>query len=127
MVRIKFTAHPHSPIVSPKFGSMASDKALKVSAEQRETLIEGLEESLGGRQMVALVEASSLCEAAFDHESQSGDSQDSETDFNTSTRLKVAAAAALAGITYNFGQSIMMKTNLGTLRNHDHYFPKGYS
>jgi hypothetical protein len=39
MVRIKFTARPRSPILSPKFGSMASDEVLKVSTEQRETSI----------------------------------------------------------------------------------------
>jgi hypothetical protein len=48
MVRIKFTTRPRFPVVSPKFGSMASDEALKVSAEQRETSIEQLEGSLGG-------------------------------------------------------------------------------
>jgi hypothetical protein len=106
---------------------MASDEALEVSAEQRETLIEQLEGYLGGRQMVTSMEASSSQKVVSDHESQSGDSEDSETGSDTSTCLKVAAAAALAGITYNFGQSTMMKTHLVTLRNHGHYFPKGYS
>jgi hypothetical protein len=53
--------------------------------------------------MVASVEASSSGEAAFDNESHSRDSKDSETGSDTSTRLKVAVVAALAGITYNFG------------------------
>jgi hypothetical protein len=51
--------------------------------------------------MVALVEASSSREAVSDHESQSGDSQDIEIGSDTSTRLKVAVAASLVGITYD--------------------------
>jgi hypothetical protein len=47
---------------------MASDKALEVSTEQRETSNEQLEESLGGQQMVVSVEASSLHESASDQE-----------------------------------------------------------
>jgi hypothetical protein len=45
MVHIKFTTCPHTPIVSPKFGSMASDKAVKTSTEHKETSTEQLEES----------------------------------------------------------------------------------
>jgi hypothetical protein len=78
----------------------------------------------GGQQLVASAEASSLREVASDHESQSGDSEDNETSFDTSTRLKVVAA--LAGITYDFGQLTMTKTHLGSLSNHGRYFPNGY-
>jgi hypothetical protein len=126
MVCIKFTARPRSPVVSPMFCSMAFDEALEVSAEQRETLCEQLEQSLGGQQMVTSTEASSSREDAADHKSQSGGSEGSETGSDTSTHLKVATAVALAGITYDFGQSTMMKTHLRSLRNHGHYFPKGY-
>jgi hypothetical protein len=45
MVRIKFVARPHTPIVSPKFGSMGSDEVLDASTEHREILTEQLEES----------------------------------------------------------------------------------
>jgi hypothetical protein len=76
--------------------------------------------------VIASAEASSSCEAASDHESQSGDSKDNETSSDTSTCLKVAVAAALTGITYDFGQLTMMKTCLGSLRNHGCYFPRGY-
>jgi hypothetical protein len=75
--------------------------------------------------MVDSAEASSSREAASDHESQFGDSEDSETGSNTSTCIKDATAAALAGITYDFWQSTMMKTRIGSLRNHGHYFPMG--
>jgi hypothetical protein len=37
MVHIKFTARPHTLLVSSKFGSMALDEALKASVEHKET------------------------------------------------------------------------------------------
>jgi hypothetical protein len=49
MVRIKFTARPRTPIVSPKFGSMASDEVLGASMEHREISTEQLEESQEGQ------------------------------------------------------------------------------
>jgi hypothetical protein len=84
---------------------MASDDALDASAEHRETSTEQLEESLGGQQMVALVEASSSCEAASDHKSQSRDLEHSETDSDTSMRLKVVVAATLVGTTYDYDKN----------------------
>jgi hypothetical protein len=65
-------------------------------------------------------------EVASDHESQSGDSEESESGSDTATRLKVAATAALAGVTYDVGQSTMTKTCLTSLKNNSNYFPEGY-
>jgi hypothetical protein len=48
------------------------------------------------------MEATSSRIVEFDRKSRSSDSGDSEIAFNNFGRLKVAAAAALAGITYNF-------------------------
>jgi hypothetical protein len=77
--------------------------------------------------MVTSTEAVSSREAESDRKSQFGDSGDSETASDNSGCLKVAAAAALARITYDFGQSTMMKTHLGSLKSYAHYFPKGLS
>jgi hypothetical protein len=65
-------------------------------------------------------------EATSNHESQSGGFEDSEGDSDTAMHLKVAAVAALVVVTYDFGQSTMTKTRLGSLGKHGHYFPKGY-
>jgi hypothetical protein len=46
MVRIKFTARPRTPVVSPKFTPMASKDAAAVSTERRETSAEKPEEFL---------------------------------------------------------------------------------
>jgi hypothetical protein len=40
--------------------------------------------------------------------------------------VKVRVAAALAGISYAFGLSIVMRTCIGTLESYGHYFSKGY-
>jgi hypothetical protein len=55
--------------------------------------------------------------AESDRECQSSDSEDSETASDNSRRLKVAAAVALAGISYDFGQSNITKTNLGSMES----------
>jgi hypothetical protein len=55
--------------------------------------------------------------AESDRENQSSDSEDSETASDNSRRLKVAAAVALAGISYDFGQSNITKTNLGSMES----------
>jgi hypothetical protein len=40
--------------------------------------------------------------------------------------MKVAAVAALAGISYDLGQSNITKTRLGLTESYAYYFPKGY-
>jgi hypothetical protein len=76
--------------------------------------------------MVTSVEASLSREAASAHESQSGGSEDNKSGSDTATRLNIAATAAPAGVTYDFGQLTMVKTCLECLGNLGHYFPKGY-
>jgi hypothetical protein len=105
---------------------MASNDVLEVSTKQRETSTNQLEEYLTGRQMVTSTEAISEQDVETDRESQSSDFGDSETASDNSVRLKVAAAAALAGISYDFGPSTIMKAHLRSLENNTHYFSKGY-
>jgi hypothetical protein len=57
MVCIKFIARQRTPVVSPKFGLMASDKALEASTEHKETSTKWLEESHGGQPVVDSMEA----------------------------------------------------------------------
>jgi hypothetical protein len=64
-------------------------------------------------------------EVSYEHESQSGDSEESKSGSDTTTRLNVAGAIALAGVTYDFGLLTMTKTRLTSLRSNGHYFPKG--
>jgi hypothetical protein len=74
--------------------------------------------------MVTSTEAVSSREAEFDRKSRFGDSGDSETASDNSGCLKVAAAAALARITYDFGQSTMMKTTSGLSKATRAIFPR---
>jgi hypothetical protein len=126
MVRVKFTAHPRTPIISPRFSPMALGNTPEVSVEQRESSAEQPEDSLVDQWTVASMEVSLLHQVASDRESQSRDSEEGESDSGIATRLKVAAEAALAGVTYDFGQSTTTKARLMFLRSNGHYFPKGY-
>jgi hypothetical protein len=61
-----------------------------------------------------------------DCESQSGGSEDSETAFDNLECLKVAVAAVVAGITFNFRTSGVVKAWIVSMENYVCYFPKGY-
>jgi hypothetical protein len=78
------------------------------------------------QQQGASTKTGSLHDGDSDHESQSGDSGDIKTASDNSRRLKVAAAAALARISYDFGPSKITKTLIWLMESYAHYFPKGY-
>jgi hypothetical protein len=126
MVRIKFTARPRNPIVPPKFGSMALEEALEASAKHKATSTEQLEESEGGQQVVISTEATLEQGAGSNQENQSEGSSTSETTFDNGGRVKIGAEAALAGVSYDFGQSTITKAHIASLESFAHYFPKGY-
>jgi hypothetical protein len=126
MVHIMFTTRSHTPVVSPKFGSMASDEVLAASADHREISTEKLEESLGGQQAIVLTEATSKQGARSNQDNRSEGSDDDETASDNSSRVKIGAEAALTGISYDFGKSGVTKALIASLENVTHYFPKGY-
>jgi hypothetical protein len=101
-------------------------RAPEFSTEQRETLTKQLEESLVGQQMIASMEAALEQDDESKRESQSSDSSERETASKNSGRVKVSVVATLAGISYDFGQSTITKTCLGSLESNAHHFPKGY-
>jgi hypothetical protein len=78
------------------------------------------------QQVMALGEAARTCGIESDRESQCDDSGDSETASDNYGRLKVVDVAALVGISYDFGLSIVTKTRLTSMESYTHYFPKGY-
>jgi hypothetical protein len=78
--------------------------------------------------MVASTEATLEQDAESNRGSQFGDSGNNETASDNSGSVKVtaAAAAALAGISYDFEQSAITKTRLGSLESNTRYLLKGY-
>jgi hypothetical protein len=124
MVHIKFTARPHTPAVSPKFGLMSFDEALEAFVEHREILTEQLEESQGGQQAVILTEAALEQGAGSDEENQSKGIGDDK--IASDSHVKIGAEATLARINYDFGKSGITKACIATLESFTHYFPKGY-
>jgi hypothetical protein len=127
MVHIKFTACLRTPVVSPKFVLMASDDAIQISTEWKESPNEQPELSLAGEQAVVSTEVASEQGAGSDREDQSEGSGNSETASDNSGHLKIGAQAALAGMSYDFRQSTVMKACLASLESSAHYFPKGYA
>jgi uncharacterized protein with von Willebrand factor type A (vWA) domain len=103
-------------MVSSMFESMPSDKTSKISTQHKEASTEQREESLVDQQREASTETASP------HGAKSNDSGDSETASNNSGHVKVATTAALAGISYDFGQSNITKTRIGSIENYAHYF-----
>jgi hypothetical protein len=126
MVRVKFTARMRTPTVSPKFGSVASDEAFEASTEHREISTKQLEEFQGGQQVVVSAEAASERGAGSDQENEFGGSGDDETASDNGGHVKIEAEAALADISYDFGESGITKARITSLENIAHYFSKGY-
>jgi hypothetical protein len=75
---------------------------------------------------ISLEEVTSSRGADYDHERRSGDSEDSKIASYDSGHPKVAVAAALAGISYNFGLSGITKACVKSMENYACHFPKGY-
>jgi hypothetical protein len=83
--------------------SMASNETLETTAQQLEASTQRVERSLMDKQQGASMKTGSSHDGDSDRESRSRDLEDSETTSDCSGRLKVAATAALAGISYDFG------------------------
>jgi hypothetical protein len=113
-------------MVYSEFESMGSDETPEISTQCKEASTEQREGSLEGQLREASTEAASPLGAESDPESQSGNSGDNETASDNSGHVKVATMAALAGISYDFGQSNIMKTRIGLMESYTRYFSKGY-
>jgi hypothetical protein len=105
---------------------MASDEMPDIFVWHKEASTYQREESLVDQQREASTEAASPFGAESDRERKSGDSGGSETASDNSGCMKVAAVAALVGISFNFGQSNITKPHIGSMESYARYFPKGY-
>jgi hypothetical protein len=122
MVHIKFTSRPRTSIVSSKFASMALDNAPEVSTEQREISFEQPKDSLVNQRMIASTESASEQGAESNWASQSSGSSNDETASDEGEHVKVGAAAALAGISYDFGPSTLTRIRIGSLESYEGFF-----
>jgi hypothetical protein len=61
--------------------------------------------------------------AGSDRVDQSEGSGDSKTTSDNGGRVKIGAEAALASMSYDFGQSTVMKVHLASLESFTRYFP----
>jgi hypothetical protein len=106
---------------------MPSKDAAEVSIERRETFAERPDESLADDRAVVSMDAASEQGAGSGQANQSEGFNDSETASDDVERVKIGAAATLAGIRYDFGMSMVTRTRLGSLEDYGHYFPMGYA
>jgi hypothetical protein len=99
---------------------MASeDEHSESSAEQPKT-------SLTDEQVVSAEAASEQC-VGSDGENPFDGSNDSENTSDSGGHVKIGAEAALASMSYDFGQSTMMKARVTYLKSFARYFLKGFS
>jgi hypothetical protein len=72
------------------------------------------------------MEAASEQGVGSDQGNQSEGSENSKTTFGYDGRMRIGAEAALASISYDFGQSMITKAHIATLESFAHYFLRGY-
>jgi hypothetical protein len=121
MVRIKFFAHPRTPVVSPRFAPMASDY------EHRESSVEQPEISLTDEKVIVSADATSEQGAGFDGVNPSHSFSNSENTSDSGGHVKIGATTALVGVSYDFGQSTVMRTHVAALKSFTRYFLKGFT
>jgi hypothetical protein len=127
MVRIKFTARPRTPIVSPRFSPMDSETATNTSIEHRESSTEQPNTSFADGQAVSSTEVTSDQDVGFDEENTSRDTDDSGDTSDNGGYVKIGTEAALAGISYDFGLSKVKISRITSLKKSARYFPMGFA
>jgi hypothetical protein len=90
------------------------------SAEQPDT-------SLDDDQVLTSTEVTSEQYAASDEENPFGDTGDSRNAADGGSHVKIGAEAALADVSYDFGQSTVTRARIISLENSTRYFPKGFA
>jgi hypothetical protein len=127
MVRIKFTARPRTPVVSPRFSPMALETTTNTSVESRESSMEQPNTSLADDQAVSSTKVTSDQDARSDEENTSKDTGDSGNTSDNGGYVKICAEAALAGISYDFGLSKVTISHITSLKKSARYVPKGFA
>jgi hypothetical protein len=127
MVRIMFTTRLLTPVVLPRFVPMASEDSGDVFLGRRGSSAELPDLSLADDQVIVPMEATSEQDVASDEENPCGDISDSRNASDDGSHVKIEAEAALAGVSYDFGQSIVIRAHITSLENSARYFPKGFA
>jgi hypothetical protein len=127
MVRIKFTSHPRTPVVSPSLSPIALEGVADVSAEHRESSTKQLDTTLIDEQAIASTKVTSEWDVESKDDNASDDTGDSGNDFDNGGHVKIWAEAALAGVSYDFGRSKVIRGHISDLENFCHFFPKGFA
>jgi hypothetical protein len=106
---------------------MASEDLGNISAGRRGSSAEQLDTSLANDQVITSMEATSEQDAMPDEENLSGNTSDSRNASDDGSHVKIGAEAALAEVSYDFGQSIVTRACIRSLENYARYFLKGFA
>jgi hypothetical protein len=118
MARIKHIAHPISDRALQEPKNMTSEDVLQALSQQREDSMNAAssrshDDSLGDT-------------SDSGSESWSCDSKDTTSKSDSSKCMKVVAAVAAAGITFDFSISKVGRMHVVAMETHTRYFRKGY-
>jgi hypothetical protein len=127
MVQIKFCSRPCIPTTSSTPSSMASEDAANVSVGHKESSTERLDVTLGDEEHVVWIEVTSEPDARSEESNASGDTGDSGDALDNGGCVKIPTDAALAGISFDFGQLKVTKGHISDLKSSSRFFPIGFA
>jgi hypothetical protein len=127
MVRVKFTARPRTPVISPSLSPLALESAADVSIEHRGSSTKQLDTTIANEQAMASTEATSERGAGSKDDNASDDTGDSGNASDNGGHVKIGAEAALAGMSYDFRRSNVTRGRISDLENSFRFFPKGFA
>jgi hypothetical protein len=106
---------------------MALESAVDISIEHRQSLADRPDTSPADKQTNILTEATSERDVRSGEKNASDDTGDSGNVSDNGGRMKLAAKAVLAGVSYDFGQSKVTRARISTLENSFRFFSKGFA
>jgi hypothetical protein len=106
---------------------MASKEVANVSMGHKESSTEWSDVTLGDEERIVSTEVTSEPNARSKESDASGNTGDSGDALDNVGRVKIGADAALAGISFDFGRSKVMKGRVSDLESSSHFFPKGFA
>jgi hypothetical protein len=112
MVHIKFSARSCVPAISPSPSPMASEDVGIVSIVHKESSMKQLDAALVDEEPMASTEATSEQDAGSDESNASDDTGDSGNALDNGGHVKIGVEAALAGMSFHFGWSKVMRGHI---------------
>jgi hypothetical protein len=127
MVCIMFFACPCVPAISSSPSPMASEDVGIVSTKHKESSMEWLDVALVDQEPMASIVVTSEQDARSDESDAPENSGDSGNASDNGGRVKIGVEAALAGMSFDFGWSKVMRSCVLGLESSSRFFPQGFA